>query len=208
MNTLSVPAPRNIVSEPYPKQRNLDPLLRERSSKRIRSPERTHDAVNDRIFTFFEANDVALAVSSSGDLLLHQGGSRVAEARVSLPASCLECKPRLIEHIVVDKVTQKAVIRWSPSDSGDGYAELHVSPASNSSGEWCGKLSQGFLLDFQIHSSAHESAEVTVQIGEAKWFGGGHFIRQMWPLNDAAIEVRHLPNAVESHMRSHHENFA
>lgn len=52
-------------------------------------------------------------------------------------------------------------------------------------------LSRGFMLDFRVRASSSVScAEIAVHLAPSGfWFGGGHFIRQLWPLNDAALEV-------------------
>ena len=52
-------------------------------------------------------------------------------------------------------------------------------------------LTHGFSLDFRVSpTTGHSCAEIGVQLAPSGfWFGGGHFIRQMWPLNDAALEV-------------------
>lgn len=47
------------------------------------------------------------------------------------------------------------------------------------------------LLDFRVsNTSASANAEIAVHLEPSGyWFGGGHFIRQVWPLNGAALEV-------------------
>ena len=58
-------------------------------------------------------------------------------------------------------------------------------------------LSRGFSLDFRVPCTSHEEdtststcAEIGIHLASSGfWFGGGHFIRQLWPLNDAALEV-------------------
>jgi hypothetical protein len=51
-------------------------------------------------------------------------------------------------------------------------------------------LSHGFHLEFRVAAAAASRAELAVHLEPSgHWFGGGHFIRQLWPLNGAALEV-------------------
>ena len=57
---------------------------------------------------------------------------------------------------------------------------------------WSEKLSKGVVLEFKVASDLAPStgAEISVHLEPSgHWFGGGHFIRQIWPLNDASLEV-------------------
>ena len=191
-NTLSVPVPKNIVSEPYTKQRNLDAIRLDKKKRGLDKSEVVAKDSCERIFTFNTEDGITLRVMSNGELVLWEGTERkVANAKLSLPDSCHGVMPKLTEHLCTkDKYITKAVLRWNAKDSEDGYAELHISPTSDTTLDWCDNLSRGLLLDFQIKHCQNTAAEIAIEIGEQKWFGGGHFIRQLWPLNDAAIEVR------------------
>lgn len=53
-------------------------------------------------------------------------------------------------------------------------------------------LSRGFVINFSVSAAVANAsgAEIAVHLEPSGyWFGGGHFIRQMWPLNAAALEV-------------------
>lgn len=51
-------------------------------------------------------------------------------------------------------------------------------------------LDQGFVLELHLSRDYASTAEVTVELEPSgHWFGGAHFIRQLWPLNQAAIEL-------------------
>jgi hypothetical protein len=53
-------------------------------------------------------------------------------------------------------------------------------------------LEEGFLLEWSVKNepSTNHMAEVTLDMNTAgHWFGGGHFMRQHWPLNLGAFEV-------------------
>lgn len=57
--------------------------------------------------------------------------------------------------------------------------------------EWTDNLTSGFILDYVVQTSEEneysvEMAEIVTDVeSSGKWFGGGHFVRQEWPLNGA-----------------------
>jgi hypothetical protein len=61
--------------------------------------------------------------------------------------------------------------------------------------EWTDNLTSGFILDYVVQTSEEneysvEMAEIVTDVeSSGKWFGGGHFVRQEWPLNGACQEV-------------------
>lgn len=52
------------------------------------------------------------------------------------------------------------------------------------------KLKKGFNLEFKVSTDVSNLAEIAVHLETSgHWFGGGHFIRQLWPISNAALEV-------------------
>ena len=79
---------------------------------------------------------------------------------------------------------------------GTGGAGSRDSPAGRRRREcWCAKLSSGFVLDFEVNPGACERpsramAEIATELEPSgEWFGGGHLMRQHWPLNRGCWEV-------------------
>ena len=51
-------------------------------------------------------------------------------------------------------------------------------------------LSAGLALELHVDRALADCAEVTVELEPSgHWFGGAHLIRQLWPLNQAAMEL-------------------
>lgn len=51
-------------------------------------------------------------------------------------------------------------------------------------------MKDGFLLEFRVRRLCCDMAELCVDLGPAgHWFGGGHLMRQLWPLERASLEV-------------------
>lgn len=51
-------------------------------------------------------------------------------------------------------------------------------------------LAQGFVLELHVSREQASYAEIAVELNPSgHWFGGAHLIRQMWPLNQAAMEL-------------------
>lgn len=96
----------------------------------------------------------------------------------------------------------ESVFVWE-DNQGHTIAQLKVSPPAKSkassstqdtttatANKWCQNLNNGFVLDFTISKLYSDKAEITVDLDSAgHWFGGGHFIRQIWPVNHASLET-------------------
>ena len=67
--------------------------------------------------------------------------------------------------------------------------------ASALGARWNAGLEHGFVLDFSVFLNKvadpeHASAEIAVDLAvSGDWFGGGHLMRQHWPLNSGCWEV-------------------
>eukprot|EP00897_Mesotaenium_endlicherianum_P009994 jgi/Mesen1/9022/ME000565S08339 len=63
----------------------------------------------------------------------------------------------------------------------------------NTECNWAKDLQGGFVLEYSVRHVAGgvvDMAEVTLDLGTSgHWFGGGHFMKQHWPLNLGAFEV-------------------
>jgi hypothetical protein len=82
-------------------------------------------------------------------------------------------------------------VRWGPKESPLAILEVSGHHVKGNHG-WSEKMSKGFVLEFKIAADLAPStgAEISVHLEPSgHWFGGGHFIRQIWPLNDASLEV-------------------
>lgn len=45
-------------------------------------------------------------------------------------------------------------------------------------------------MEYRVHKAAASQAEIKLDIESAgHWFGGGHLMRQLWPLNRASLET-------------------
>lgn len=137
------------------------------------------------------ADNVRLALSVSGELALWDATAErlVAQANLNLPISCSNIKPTVAEREVENGLIVRAVVRWGSATTP--FAELHVSALEDSKSITSSTLSGGFSLDFRVPALTNDScAEIGIHLAPSGfWFGGGHFIRQMWPLNEAALEV-------------------
>lgn len=92
-------------------------------------------------------------------------------------------------------------IKWSNAAvlrilcAGEDLSLLHSEGFSNHRLHdplWASKLEEGFVCEFTVDNAATdvEMAEVVLDMRiSGHWFGGGHFMRQHWPLNLGEFEV-------------------
>jgi hypothetical protein len=138
------------------------------------------------------ADNVRLALSASGELALFSVDRLVSCANLHLPISCLDITPTITERDVENGLVVRAVVRWG--SAATPLAELEVTALKDSTTDsitTASTLSRGYSLDFRVPATSEDScAEIGIHLAPSGfWFGGGHFIRQMWPLNEAALEV-------------------
>eukprot|EP00271_Cylindrocystis_brebissonii_P001581 TRINITY_DN11856_c0_g1_i1.p1 TRINITY_DN11856_c0_g1~~TRINITY_DN11856_c0_g1_i1.p1 ORF type:complete len:766 (+),score=131.52 TRINITY_DN11856_c0_g1_i1:1224-3521(+) len=86
-----------------------------------------------------------------------------------------------------------AVLRVVPAGGNLSavFSDLPGSRDGNGT-DWATKLDEGFICEFSTRHFPGEvdQAEVTLDMRTSgHWFGGGHFMRQHWPLNLGAFEV-------------------
>jgi len=143
-------------------------------------------------------------VSRSGEVSLWSVDTGlVSKAHVVLPRVCQNVVPR------VDSDGEVVVVSWgngcgagdhdhevgSAAGAGGWVARLRLTMTSSSSGiEKVPMVDMEYSVDWdrvETHHATHtEGAEISIALEPSgHWFGGGHFIRQMWPLNDASLEV-------------------
>ena len=122
----------------------------------------------------------------------------VARSRVELPREASEMDGVITRVDADDDGTLVgAEIRWGDvarlrvESTGDaGVSRLHRTRAG-----WNERLAGGFVVDFAVNPDAtadpeRAMAELTVELEESgDWFGGGHLMRQHWPLNLGCWEV-------------------
>ena len=120
----------------------------------------------------------------------------VSTAHVQLPKECIDV-PGTFTRTVRDDDGNVigAEIRWGV------VARLRIeSAASRCFGrdavdDWSAKLAEGFVAEFSVNAEAcvepeHAMAEFKVDVDAAgDWFGGGHLMKQHWPLNLGCWEV-------------------
>jgi hypothetical protein len=136
-----------------------------------------------------------LFVQQNGNVTFVDGtlNAIVSEGVINLPEVCLDIAPEVEKKALKGSAHQEEVlIRWGSPDSP--MALLHVYPHGDEPIEsWTKNMKRGFVLEYEIACDlAKESsgAEIAIRMERSgHWFGGGHFIRQIWPLNDASLEV-------------------
>ena len=80
-------------------------------------------------------------------------------------------------------------------DECDVFSSSRRASSSRLGARWNEGLEHGFVLDFSVFLSKlsdpdHASAEIAVDLATSgDWFGGGHLMRQHWPLNSGCWEV-------------------
>ncbi|GBG63182.1 hypothetical protein CBR_g36951 [Chara braunii] len=122
------------------------------------------------------------------ELVVH-GQLKLPPHSSSSPEFCKMVVPEDEGGIVVVKWSEDAVLRVVPAGS---RKMAKVAQSENGSRAWTENLEEGFVLDFTVRrcKGVLEMAEVTLDIRSAgHWFGGGHFMKQHWPLNRGAFEV-------------------
>ncbi|CAI5995467.1 unnamed protein product [Closterium sp. NIES-65] len=132
----------------------------------------------------------------------------VTAGRVSLPDTCRDYIESC-EITVLDESIGAVQLKWingsalrvvaaNPAgvEKGDlsalPFDRDHGNPASDPS--WAKKLACGFVCEFSVAQHAEEEArgmaEVELDMRTAGyWFGGGHYMRQHWPLNRGQFEM-------------------
>lgn len=195
---LSISAVLSVPSQGTTSRNNVTDLDAKRSF-RSRNAERSQSksaAEEDRqCLCLVNEDGIRLTLTQKGRLTVwdDEAGSLVAQANLHLPPYCSNIAPIIIN----DHQNGSAIVRWS-TPSLSPLAELHITPTHSStppstSSSWSKNLSRGFVLDFLVNSTAMPSssgAEIAIHLEPSGyWFGGGHFIRQVWPLNNAALEV-------------------
>ncbi|CAI5536973.1 unnamed protein product [Closterium sp. Naga37s-1] len=132
----------------------------------------------------------------------------ITAGRVSLPDTCRDYIESC-EITVLDESIGAVQLKWingsalrvvaaNPAgvEKGDlsalPFDRDHGNPASDPS--WAKKLACGFVCEFSVAQHAEEEArgmaEVELDMRTAGyWFGGGHYMRQHWPLNRGQFEM-------------------
>ena len=153
------------------------------------------DAVIEEMTTDARTGDVVAATMRWGDVAVARvfvvGERRERESpetRAALDAM-RERKEAETRGILRRKMGGGVAEEPEERDPGD-------SPAGRRRREcWCAKLSSGFVLDFEVNPGACERpsramAEIATELEPSgEWFGGGHLMRQHWPLNRGCWEV-------------------
>ena len=151
-----------------------------------------------RIQTLKDGN-ARLRVCSDGRVSLfyaHYNGEEasnwelVSSSYVTVPPGC-----NRIGKIVSARIDECLVEFYS--ESNELVSTLKIKALSNPAQdlEWTKNLSSGFIVDYEVktfegNEFSVEMAEIVTDVESAgKWFGGGHFVRQEWPLNGACLEV-------------------
>ncbi|CAI7922269.1 unnamed protein product, partial [Closterium sp. NIES-53] len=132
----------------------------------------------------------------------------ITAGRVSLPDTCRDYIESC-EITVLDESIGAVQLKWingsalrvvaaNPAgvEKGDlaalPFDRDHGNPASDPS--WAKKLACGFVCEFSVAQHAEQEArgmaEVELDMRTAGyWFGGGHYMRQHWPLNRGQFEM-------------------
>ena len=127
----------------------------------------------------------------------------VAQAQLTLPTPPA-AEPRLGWRGGVDAAGQEyvdvsfgvgAVLRVHRADGGGLCPASGGASGGFVTGDWAAKLQHGLVLQYRVARGLADCAEIKVDVESAgHWFGGGHLMRQLWPLNRATWELGpHFP---------------
>ena len=176
--------------------------------------------------TTTETPSMECRVSRDGEVSLWSVDTGlVSKAHVVLPRVCQNVAPKVVI-VVEDSDKEVVVVSWATGNSdhdGEGWvARLRLTMTSSSKMMSYGGKNEAkvpmvdmeYSVDWnrvETHHTTHtEGAEISIALEPSgHWFGGGHFIRQMWPLNDASLEVGpwyafdHGPNGVNTLLGAH-----
>ena len=101
-----------------------------------------------------------------------------------------------IGRITKDPARTECMIEFLNEGTNEVLSTLTIrSLTSSPSFEWTRNLKSGFIVDYTVktcedNDHSVEMAEIVTDVeSSGKWFGGGHFVRQEWPLNGACQEV-------------------
>ena len=145
-----------------------------------------------------------------------RGFALVSAASVGLPPECSDITGEVTRvRFDEDGELRSATIAWfgrrdadksnpiatlvvesaSRGASRDAFSETHADSSARLGARWNEGLAHGFVLDFcvflnEVADPKHASAEIAVDLATSgDWFGGGHLMRQHWPLNSGCWEV-------------------
>lgn len=135
-----------------------------------------------------------LLIDSDGRWSLYQEDTEESHGRC-VATGALTLPPLAaagLAQVITRKHAGSATMVWQ-NDAGECVAELFLSPPPCHVGpqdRWCKGLTSGFALEYRVSSLHANRAEFTIDLSSSgHWFGGGHFIRQVWPVDHAALEV-------------------
>lgn len=135
---------------------------------------------------------VSLQVNREGHVTFYDKKGVISEGLVNLPDVCLRMTPSIVKKKSADGMAEEALLRWGPKESPLALLHIHSHGTSEDAG-WTENMQRGFVLEFEVAKDlvkTSEGAEISIKLEPSgHWFGGGHFIRQIWPLNDASLEV-------------------
>lgn len=141
----------------------------------------------------YQDGSLELRREKNGELTL------VSTGRVHLPkhSNCFpeSCRMRVVEEspgAVEVHWSDDAVLRVVPAGGNLNAISPCLPGSSKRDWSWAQKLDEGFVCEFSVREvpGEVEMAETTLDIRTSgHWFGGGHFMRQHWPLNLGAFEV-------------------
>ena len=125
------------------------------------------------------------------------------QAQLTLPTPAA-AEPRLGWRGGVDAAGQEyvdvsfgvgAVLRVHRADGGGLCPASGGASGGFVAGDWAAKLRHGLVLQYRVARGLADCAEIKVDVESAgHWFGGGHLMRQLWPLNRATWELGpHFP---------------
>jgi myogenesis-regulating glycosidase len=152
----------------------------------------TDETVTEVLVTVRDIGEgVSLRVDRRGVVTFFEKNSVISEGLVNLPDVCLGMTPSVVKKKSGDGAAEEALLRWGPKESPLALLHIH-SHGTHEVHKWTQNMRRGFVLEFEIAKdlAKSEGAEISIRLEPSgHWFGGGHFIRQIWPLNDASLEV-------------------
>ena len=147
------------------------------------------DESNSWIEVSAEGDPTRLRVKNDGHFELWGRCGRNREAlccsgNVTLPPGALENQVQFTFEL---SGAGGVSIRWADWVTLEVHAR---GEGMDSSCPWSGGLANGFVLEKRVSGAGTDMAEIRIDVDSAgRWFGGAHFMNQLWPLNKAVWET-------------------
>ncbi|CAL5223288.1 g5776 [Coccomyxa viridis] len=114
----------------------------------------------------------------------------VSHGSITLPAGVGPGSFSVDKQVFKGQSLVEAHVSWSSNGSCVARMSIYSSDIASSRYDWCKSIEGGYTVEYRVHKAAASQAEIKLDIESAgHWFGGGHLMRQLWPLNRASLET-------------------